>query len=94
VESGSREVELPNGFPKTEQEAVSGCLSLACPPAFIAKVWDTAAGRGGRDAKDVPIRNWVRHVSAAWKYQQERDAKNPVEKSNGSDPKPEWRFWE
>ena len=52
-------VELPAGFPRTVQDAVQASATVGCPADFVEIEWQKAHGRGGRDAKDVPIRNWA-----------------------------------
>lgn len=77
-------VEPSKGFPKSESEAVGVCAVSGVPEDFAVTVWNTANGRGGRDAKDIPIRNWASHLKAAWKYQQERNSKERFNgKNNG-----------
>lgn len=56
---GETAVELPPGFPKTEEAAVAACMTCGIPEASVRSIWKLAAGRGGRDSKDVPIRNFA-----------------------------------
>jgi hypothetical protein len=67
-------VAFPSGFPGTEDVAIRMVLD-AIPPDFIRKIWNQAASRNGRDARQVPIGRWPNHVKAAWTYEQERIAK-------------------
>ena len=69
-------VELPAGFPRSEAEAVLTSGAIGCPPQVAIVVWNAASSRGGRDARDVPIRNWASHLKSCWIYQQERIAKD------------------
>lgn len=68
-------VELPHGFPKTAEEAVAHADFAGCPPDFARKCWTKAAGRGGCDGKDVPIRSFRHHLKVEWTYEQEWQAK-------------------
>lgn len=80
-------VELPVGFPDTQEKAVAMCSTCGVPPEFIVTTWDTAMGRGGRDWKDVPIRRWANHVKAMHSIATNREAK----KSPKSRPEPNER---
>ena len=68
---------FPPGFPASAEEAAkhAGFL-LGCTEDFARSTWNKAAGRGGRDAKDVPIRNFRHHLAAEWGYHQERARQN------------------
>ncbi len=72
----SAAVELPPYYPQTEQEAVNSCMAAGVPDEFIRTTWNLGAGRGGRDGKDVPIRQFTRHVKAAWSFAQDRNERN------------------
>lgn len=72
-------VELPRGFPETADDAIKRCETIGCGALFATKTWNQAVGRGGRDSKDVPIRNFTAHVSAAWAYERERIEKTKNE---------------
>ncbi len=65
---------LPN-FPRSEQEAVQKApLTLQEQREFVIATFHKAMSRGGRDAKDVPIRNWPSFLAIEWKYAQNRKA--------------------
>lgn len=57
-------VELPSGFPQSEEEASSYSDFVGCTKDFAVTQWRLAASRGGRDAKDVPIRSWRHYLGA------------------------------
>jgi hypothetical protein len=65
-------VDPPAGFPKTVDEAKAHAACVGCPENFVEKTWTKASGRGGRDSKDIPIRNWRAHLATEWKYERER----------------------
>ena len=67
------ETELPVGFPRTEEEAVNKCpIFLQEKKEFVLRTFHKAMGRGGRDAKDIPIRNWVSFLRTELGYEEER----------------------
>lgn len=68
-------VELPYGFPKTQQEAEVHADFIGCPKSFAATVWNKAASRGGADSKGVLIRSFRHHLQTDWSYAQERKQK-------------------
>lgn len=72
----THEVELPANFPKTEAEARVHAAFIGCPAEFATKMWNKACSRGGRDAKDVPLRNFRAYLAIEWSYERERQAKN------------------
>lgn len=74
--SGTDAVELPPGFPATADEAKAAAGFVGCPEEFAAETWNKARGRGGRDARDVPIRSWRHYVASEWRYQQQRDVQS------------------
>ncbi|HYE32171.1 MAG TPA: hypothetical protein VEH27_12135, partial [Methylomirabilota bacterium] len=79
-ESFEHEVEPPAGFPKTEAQAIAWAMG-AHPDAFVIETWHKANSRGGRDAKEVPIRNWRSYLAIEAKYQKDREARQTT--SNG-----------
>ncbi len=88
-ESTDVPVEFPPHFPKTEQEAIEKApLSLQEQKAFIVDTWHKAASRGGRDAKDVPVRNWSSFLAIEWKYAQNRKAEAESKESAKRSGKP------
>jgi len=76
-------VELPAGFPATEQAAKAACGTVGCPDELILKVWNRAMSRGGRDSKDVLIRNFAHHVATAWSYERDYQSRNPQHSQPG-----------
>jgi hypothetical protein len=74
-------VEMPAGFPKTEEEAKRFASMLCIPEKFIVDTWNKAYGRGGRDSNDVPVRKFQGYVKTEWKYEQDRKER---EKHNGN----------
>lgn len=73
------------GFPASDQEAAVAADFVGCTPEFACKAWHKANGRGGCDARDVPIRNWRSYLRTEWCYEQEREAKEKQpEKVNGA----------
>jgi uncharacterized protein YdaU (DUF1376 family) len=83
---------LPS-FPKSEDEAKAAVMFVGCPESFAVEVWHKAMGRGGCDAKDVPIRSWAHHLRTEWTYQQNREARQSEKIPNISDKGsiPLWR---
>ena len=73
---GTGAVELPHGFPNTLDEARIAAEFVGCPTDVADKAWNKAMSRGGRDAKDIPIRNWRAHLAAEWAYEQARRAES------------------
>lgn len=72
-----RSVELPEGFPNTEQEAVQACSLLPqIPEGFVRTTWNLAMGRNGMDSKGIAIRRWSNHVKAQFDYSQNSGFKN------------------
>lgn len=63
-------------FPKTAEEANGASFVIGCPREFAVKSWDKARSRGGRDAKDIPIRDWSAYLATEWRYEQERTARH------------------
>jgi len=66
------EVELPQGFPRTSDEAITQAAFAGCDPVFATSVWNKAMGRGGNDAKDVPIRSFRHHLATEWAFEKDR----------------------
>lgn len=84
----SAEVELPPRFPKTLKEALEVAQLAGCPPDVAEKAWKKANSRGGRDAKDVPIRNFRAYLGSEAMYARSRETeKRPrYEQPAGSVP--------
>lgn len=80
-------VELPTGFPETEKNAIEQSFGVGTPE-FISLIWNKAMGRGGRDAKEIPIRSWRHHVATEWAYQQSRDGEQASKSKLAPD---DWR---
>lgn len=74
-------VELPAGFPRTVQDAVQASATVGCPADFVEIEWQKAHGRGGRDAKDVPIRNWASYLATQFAYSRRRGGDSNREKT-------------
>lgn len=73
-------VELPPGFPKDEAEALSKSpLAFQERREFVIDTWHKANGRGGRDSRDIPIRNWASHLAIEWKWSQNRAAEQQAQ---------------
>jgi predicted phage gp36 major capsid-like protein len=64
------EVKGAISFPN-RAAAVSTAQEVGCPPEFAELMWAKAAGRGGCDASDVPIRNWPAYLTVEWAYEKE-----------------------
>ncbi len=63
---------LPS-FPKTPEEAIAALpIHFQDQHDFVNKTWHKANSRGGRDAKDLLIRNWPSYVAREWGYEQGR----------------------
>lgn len=67
-----REVEAHPSFPKTVKDAVTIGNMLNIKPEFTEHVYNKAIGRGGRDSRDVLIRNFRGHLQTELKYERER----------------------
>jgi len=70
--TGETDIELPKWFPRTEKDAERHAGLVGCDPAFAVATWTKAMGRGGLDAKEVPIRSFRHHLQAEWGYEQQR----------------------
>lgn len=66
------DVEFPAGFPRTETDAQACIGPIGCSAEFAVDTWRKACGRGGRDAKDVPIRQWSGYLATEWKWERQR----------------------
>lgn len=77
------EASLPAGFPKTEQEAVAIGSMQGIPDDFTIKTWRKAHGRGGRDARDVPVRFFASYLKTELTYHQNHEAEQKA-KANGT----------
>lgn len=82
----SRETELPKGFPTTLEEALKSVSMVpGCTNEFAETVWQQAMGRGGVDARNMPIRNWTYYLGACCKWDQQRKRQTS---GNGSNTAP------
>lgn len=88
----STPVEPPNGFPRTEADAVAGCMSVGAPDEFVRKTWNKAMARGGMDAKGVPIASWPHYVATELAYEREKPVRASAARSGGPDGKPHTVF--
>lgn len=77
------DVEPPAGFPRTAADAVVHADFVGCPREFASDEWSRAMGRGGRDSKDVPIRNWRHYLTSSWASAQHRKAEVSRRSSHG-----------
>ncbi len=66
------EKEKNSHFPVKVEDAVVHAEFIGCSKDFAAKVWTKAEGRGGCDAKDVPIRSFRHYLQTEWSYEQGR----------------------
>jgi uncharacterized protein YdaU (DUF1376 family) len=66
-------IELPHGFPKNEKEAETIAEFIGVDKSFAVSTWNLAAGRGGRDSRDVLIRDFGSHLKACKSFQQSRE---------------------
>lgn len=71
-----RPVDLPEGFPATESEAVEQGNFLGCGRDFSLKVWNLAMSRHGHDSKGQPIMSFRHHLQTQLSYENERTAKS------------------
>jgi hypothetical protein len=81
-------VELPQGFPKSPDDAIRASEGTGCGAIFATDTWNKAVSRGGCDSKGQPIRSFAHYVATEWKYQRERLAKTTngsAEKQSGVD---------
>lgn len=65
-------------FPASAAEACKAAEQVGCPEAFAALTWNKARGRGGRDAQDIPVRNWPGFLATEWKFDQDRQQRHPA----------------
>ena len=73
---GESGVEPLPSFPKSEADAIARLpIFLQEQRDWVIKTFHKAIGRGGRDARDVPIRKWESYAQTEWKYEQERRAR-------------------
>lgn len=80
TQTQTQPVELPKGFPKTEDDAIAACMTCGLPDSFVRTTWNLAMGRGGRDSKGLAIRDWPRHAKAMFDCQVNRQAERVNEK--------------
>lgn len=71
-------VEPPPGFPRTLEEAQVHSDFVGCTKEFAAQEWHKAVSRGGRDSKDIPIRNWRGYLASAVAYSRARNGSSAV----------------
>jgi hypothetical protein len=86
-----REVELPPRFPATLEVAITNGACIGAMPEFIEEEWNLAMARGGRDPKDVPIRNWPNYLALRLKYARRSQANNAHANANGDHTRPSWQ---
>lgn len=77
-------VVLPRGFPVTEEAAKNFIGTIGCPVEFAIATWQKAMSRGGRDAKDVPIRSFGHYLAREWSYELNRISE---QKGKANEPK-------
>lgn len=68
-------VEPPLNFPSTESEGIQVDLVGPYTQEFIEACWNKAMSRGGRDARDVPIRSFSHYPAIELTYEQDRKSK-------------------
>lgn len=74
-------VELPVNFPKTIEEAQVIASMNGVLPSVCTMAWSKAVSRGGRDAKDVQIRNFAAFLQIEQAYHHDRKSRD----------KPKWK---
>lgn len=72
--SGEGEVELPQGFPQTVDDAINRAGFSGADPVFIATLWNGAMARNGMDGAGQPIRRWANYVAKHWPKEQAKRA--------------------
>ena len=77
--------QASSGFPESKEQAIRNASIQFPDAAWVGDVWEKANGRGGRDASDVPVRNWLSHLATEQKYHRERLEKEKL-KPNGHKP--------
>ena len=85
-------VELPAGFPKTEDEARATASFVGCTEQFAGETWNKAMARCGHDAKDVPIRSWQHYLRSEMTFDKnrtERDKGRPAFRNGKPQLKPD-----
>lgn len=78
------QVDFPPGFPATVIEAIRVSSTLGLPEQFVIDTWNKAAGRGGRDARDVPIRRWVNYLQTEYGYAKSRNGETAAANAKGN----------
>ena len=82
TETQTPEVEFPPSFPKTESDAKAAAAICGVPEAFSVDIWNKAASRGGRDAKDVIIRSWPHYLKTEFGYEKNRQEREKQQKTS------------
>ena len=75
-----REVELPDRFPKSTDQAVAWSMGRY-PEEWVIDEWHLAASRGGRDQRECLIRSWANYLAIRWKWEQGSDRKKAAGKN-------------
>lgn len=82
---GEGAVELPKGFPSTEQEALKIAEFVpGASPEFGLKIWNKAMSRNGEDSKGVPIRSFRHYLATELNYELEHQRKANAQPSAAS----------
>jgi hypothetical protein len=85
--AGGLPVEFPEGFPKTESEALKVSEMVAgASRELTLKVWNKAMSRNGLDSKGQPIRSFRHFITAEINYERERKTNvEPSKNRRGAD---------
>ena len=83
-ETERAEIELPPGFPKTEQDAKTAAAFVGCSESFSVETWNKAMGRGGNDAKGQPIRSWPHYLKSEDNFNKSRLEKEKKQHGNNA----------
>jgi hypothetical protein len=76
-------VDLPKGFPATEDEAAKHAAFVGCTEDFARMVWCESAARGGTDCMGKPVCKFRPLLQSRWQRERSRQAERRL---NGKTP--------
>lgn len=76
-------VELPRGFPKTEQAAIISCSTSGVPKQFIIDDWNECHARGGKDRQGHAIFCYASHIKSAHNRARSWKEEHKLTQTNG-----------
>ena len=79
----ARATELPEGFPKTEAEALQfSAMVGGASKDLTLKTWNKAMSRNGLDSKGQPIRSFSHYLTTELNYERERKTDTELGKNS------------